>query len=152
MVLRWLFVCSCVLCLLLGWQVSAAQAAQVLTIPSADVLRIGDSNRSLTLRLACIQIPPEQASAARALVQSALPRRTRVNLRLTGQDKQPPRYVGEVVRVSDSLQINQWLLEQGLAQILTAELDTCPQPLAYRAAEATARKAQRGLWQAETAT
>jgi endonuclease YncB( thermonuclease family) len=146
--LRWLITLSFGLSLLLGLPIPPAQAAEVLTIPSAEVLRIGDSNRSLSLRLACIQVPAEQSRQARAELQTALPRRTRVNLRLTGQEQEPPRYLGEVMRVSDGLKVNQWLLEQGLAKIRISELDTCAQPEGYQVAEAAAREAQRGIWQA----
>ena len=150
--LRWLIALSAVLFLFLGFASDPAQAAEVLTIPSAEVLRIGDSNRSLSLRLACIEVPTEQASQARAELQTALPRRTRVNLRLTGQEQTPPRYVGEVTRVSDGLKVNQWLLEQGLAKIRASELGTCAQPEAYQLAETTARDAQRGVWHAPPST
>ncbi|MFM2173768.1 MAG: hypothetical protein RLZZ54_1695 [Cyanobacteriota bacterium] len=81
---RWLLsgLMACVL--LLG--AAGVQAAEVLQVRSGTVLQVGDHNRTYTVELACLTIPPDGDSAAVAWLRSELPRRTKVNLRPVGND------------------------------------------------------------------
>lgn len=60
-------------------------AAEVLVVSDADLLQVGDQNRSGPVILACIKVENEQRDAARDWLRRQLPRRTRVNLRPLGE-------------------------------------------------------------------
>lgn len=68
--------------LLMGLQ--PVQAAEVLQVRSATLLQIGDGNRSYPVRLACLEVAPEDQEQAQQWLRSRLPRQTRVNLRPIG--------------------------------------------------------------------
>ena len=68
--------------LLIGLQ--PVQAAEVLQVRSATLLQIGDGNRSYPVRLACLEVAPEDQEQAQQWLRSRLPRQTRVNLRPIG--------------------------------------------------------------------
>ena len=70
--------------LLLG--AAGVQAAEVLQVRSGTVLQVGDHNRTYTVELACLSIPPDGDLAATAWLRSELPRRTKVNLRPVGNN------------------------------------------------------------------
>ena len=78
------------LALLLVWglalllQPMAAQAAEVLQVRSGTLLQVGDHNRTYSVQLACLHIAPTNQAAAATWLRGELPRRTRVNLRPTG--------------------------------------------------------------------
>ncbi len=67
------------LLLLLAWP-GAVFAAEVLQVREADLLLIGDHNRTYSVRLACAQPLPGQEQAALDYLRQQLPRRQRVNL------------------------------------------------------------------------
>ncbi len=75
-------VCLALLLLLLGSL--PAQAAEVLQVRSATLLQVGDGNRSYGVRLACLDVAPEQQDQALEWLRDRLPRQTRVNLRPLG--------------------------------------------------------------------
>ena len=62
----------------------AARAAEVLQVRSAQLLQVGDHNRTYTVELACLSLPPGGDQAAVDWLRDTLPRRTRVNLRPMG--------------------------------------------------------------------
>ncbi len=62
----------------------AAQAAEVLQVRSGNLLQVGDHNRTYTVELACLTIPEGGEAVAADWLRQGLPRRTRVNLRPTG--------------------------------------------------------------------
>ena len=62
----------------------AAQAAEVLQVRSGSLLQVGDHNRTYTVELACLAIPDGGDGPAAEWLRQGLPRRTRVNLRPTG--------------------------------------------------------------------
>jgi len=62
----------------------SAHAAEVLQVRSANLLQVGDHNRTYTVELACLRIAPDDQDAAAAWLRHELPRRTRVNLRPLG--------------------------------------------------------------------
>lgn len=57
-----------------------ASAAEVLQVREADLLLIGDHNRTYSVRLACVNPRPGQEAAAVNFLRKQLPRRQRVNL------------------------------------------------------------------------
>jgi hypothetical protein len=71
------------LAILISWQLlgpDSALAAEVLQVRSADLLLIGDHNRTYSVRLACAKpIAAKQAEAV-TLLRGQLPRHQRVNL------------------------------------------------------------------------
>ncbi len=69
--------------LLAPWPVAAAE---VLQVRAADLLQVGDHNRSYPVALACLALEPEQRDSATIWLRRQLPRRTRVNLRPLGSD------------------------------------------------------------------
>jgi len=64
-----------------------ADAADVRQVRSGTQLVVGDSNRSYTVELACIEVPPDQQDAAIVWMRQMVPRGTRVNLRPMGQEQ-----------------------------------------------------------------
>lgn len=74
------------LTLVLGAATGAA-AAEVLQVRTATLLQVGDQNRSYSVALACVDLAPAEAAAARDWLRADLPRRTRVNLRPLGADQ-----------------------------------------------------------------
>lgn len=119
-----------------------AIAAEVMSIRDGGLLRVGDSNRSFGIRIACIDIPPARAEEARTYLQQQLPRRTRVNFRLTGRDGSEGPVVGEIYRLPDGTDLATGLLESGLATIREGELVGCPSANLYR--QAAVRAAEAG--------
>ena len=60
------------------------QAAEVLQVREATLLQVGDRNRNYSVRLACIEVSPEDQQLAVDWLRRTLPRRRRVNLRPEG--------------------------------------------------------------------
>lgn len=69
---------------LLGWPGSAA-AAQLQQVRTASVLQVGDSNRSYSVRLACIEVAPDQEQRAVQWLRHTVDRGSRLNLRPLGE-------------------------------------------------------------------
>lgn len=65
----------------------AARAAEVLQVRSGTLLQVGDHNRTYTVELACVALSADGDQAAADWLRSALPRRTKVNLRPVGNDQ-----------------------------------------------------------------
>lgn len=67
-------------------QPPAALAAEVLQVRSGTLLQVGDQNRNYSVRIACIEVTAANNDQATAWLRSQLPRRSKVNLKPTGQD------------------------------------------------------------------
>jgi endonuclease YncB( thermonuclease family) len=65
----------------------AAWAAEVLQVRSGNLLQVGDHNRTYTVELSCVTVRADGDQAAADWLRSALPRRTKVNLRPVGNDQ-----------------------------------------------------------------
>ncbi len=65
----------------------AARAAEVLQVRSGNLLQVGDHNRTYTVELACVALPAGGDQAAADWLRTALPRRTKVNLRPVGNSQ-----------------------------------------------------------------
>jgi hypothetical protein len=87
---RWRFALMLVLVVqgalftLLGWPGSAA-AAQLQQVRTASLLQVGDSNRSYSVRLACIEVAPDQEQRAVQWLRHTVDRGSRLNLRPLGE-------------------------------------------------------------------
>lgn len=73
------------LVLLLAWP-GSVWAAEVLQVRQADLLLIGDRNRSYSVRLACAQPLEGKEAAALDFLRKQLPRGQRVNLMPMGSE------------------------------------------------------------------
>ena len=82
---RWWVAALMAVVLLLG--AAGAQAAEVLQVRSGTLLQVGDHNRTYTVELACVALSADGDQAAADWLRSALPRRTKVNLRPVGNDQ-----------------------------------------------------------------
>jgi hypothetical protein len=91
----------------------AASAAEVLQVSGANLLQVGDRNRSLTVEIACLAVDPAGEAAAVAWLRQRLPRGTRVNLRPTGEHE--GRFVARVRRLDSGEDLSDGLIAAGLA-------------------------------------
>ncbi len=73
--------------MILSWSLAVApvNAAEILQVRGPTLLQLGDGNRSYTVQLGCLQVPPAGQQAATEWLRQTLPRRSRVNLRPLGQ-------------------------------------------------------------------
>jgi len=69
--LRWLVTALMAVVLLMG--AVSVQAAEILQVRSGTVLQVGDHNRTYTVELACLAIPPDGDAAAAAWLRNAAP-------------------------------------------------------------------------------
>ena len=92
----------------------AAEAAEVLQVSTATLLRVGDGNRNYSVGLACIQVEPNQEAEAIGWLRSELPRRSRVNLRPMGQDNGV--LLAQVQKIGSPTDLATGLVAQGLAR------------------------------------
>jgi endonuclease YncB( thermonuclease family) len=126
-------------------------SATVLSIGDGDTLRVRHGSQRLTVRLACIDAPEmsqgQQGLLARQSLQQALPLGSSVLLKLQTTDRYG-RAVAEVIseRPSDHRPINLTLVAEGRAFTYRQYLRQCDAQ-AYLAAEAEARRLQRGVWE-----
>jgi endonuclease YncB( thermonuclease family) len=118
---------SCGLALLIAFgTVQPAAAAEVLQVRSASLLQVGDQNRSYPVRLGCVAVAPESATAATVWMRQRLPRRTRVNLRPLGSEAGV--LLAQVRLIGSGEDLGTALVTAGLASPLTPEQapDACP--------------------------
>ena len=97
----------------LSTEVAGAQAAEVLQVRGADLLQIGDQNRSYPVRLGCVAVDAPSALAATAWLREVLPRRTRVNLRPLGT--MDGTLIAQVTILSSGEDLGSGLVKEGLA-------------------------------------
>jgi endonuclease YncB( thermonuclease family) len=64
---------------------SSSAAAELRQVRAATVLQVGDSNRSYSVRLACIAVADDQEEDAVRWLRQAVTRGTRLNLRPFGE-------------------------------------------------------------------
>jgi endonuclease YncB( thermonuclease family) len=65
---------------------ASSAAAELRQVRTATVLQVGDSNRSYSVRLACIAVAADQEQEAVRWLKQAVSRGSRLNLRPLGQD------------------------------------------------------------------
>ena len=65
---------------------ASSAAAELRQVRTATVLQVGDSNRSYSVRLACIAVAADQEQEAVRWLKQAVNRGSRLNLRPLGQE------------------------------------------------------------------
>jgi endonuclease YncB( thermonuclease family) len=125
---------------------SPSQAATVLSIGDGDTLRVRESGRTVTIRLACIDAP-EMAqrpwgAASRGLLVSLVPIGSEVSLRVKARDRYG-RTVAEVMRGAQV--VNLQLVRKGQAFAYRQYLRQCD-AAAYLGAERAAETDRIGVW------
>ena len=116
-------------CVLLALPASSA-AAELRQVRTATVLQVGDSNRSYSVRLACIAVADDQEQEAVRWLRQAVGRGSRLNLRPLGeQDGQLLARVSSLPRGQRPAQdLGAGLVAAGLATPLVGEAadPACP--------------------------
>jgi endonuclease YncB( thermonuclease family) len=147
--------CSAIGVLGLGWlgvQAGLAQqqglSATVLSIGDGDTIRVRQSGRAVTVRLACIDAPETAQSPhgqqARSYLQQRLPVGREVRLEVKTTD----RYGRSVAEVISDININLVLVEDGQAFAYRQYLSSC-NGREYLDAEYRASRRRYGVWQVE---
>lgn len=118
----------------------------VLSIGDGDTIRVRQSGRSITVRLACIDAPETAQSPygqqARRFLQQRLPIGREVTLDVKTTDRYG-RTVAEVLR--NGRAVNLTLVRSGAAFAYRQYLAKCDQS-AYLGAEAAAQRERVGVW------
>jgi endonuclease YncB( thermonuclease family) len=136
----------------LGVQAGLAQqqglSATVLSIGDGDTIRVRQSGRAVTVRLACIDAPETAQSPhgkqARSYLQQRLPVGREVRLEVKTTD----RYGRSVAEVISDININLVLVEDGQAFAYRQYLSGCDAK-EYLDAEYRASRRRYGVWQVE---
>ena len=147
--------CSAIGVLGLGWLGVQAGLAQpqglrttVLSIGDGDTIRVRQSGRAVTVRLACIDAPETAQSPhgkqARSYLQQRLPVGREVRLEVKTTD----RYGRSVAEVISDININLALVEDGQAFAYLQYLSGCDAK-EYLDAEYRASRRRYGVWQVE---
>jgi micrococcal nuclease len=123
-----------------------AQAATIVSIGDGDTLRVVDSGRQVTIRLACIDAP-EMAQGpygqqSRALLTSLAPVGSEVTLKVVDTDRYG-RTVAEISRGGQNLNLR--MVRRGQAFAYRQYLSNCD-PTAYLGAERGAEVDRLGVW------
>ena len=123
-----------------------AQAATIVSIGDGDTLRVVDSGRQVTIRLACIDAP-EMAQGpygqqSRALLTSLAPVGSDVTLKVVDTDRYG-RTVAEISRGGQN--VNLRMVRRGQAFAYRQYLSNCD-PTAYLGAERGAEVDRLGVW------
>ena len=123
-----------------------AQAATVLSIGDGDTLRVVDSGRQVTIRLACIDAAEMAQSPygeqSRALLTSLTPVGSDVSLKVVDTDRYG-RTVAEIIRGGQN--VNLRMVRRGQAFAYRQYLSNCD-PTAYLGAERGAEVDRLGVW------
>jgi hypothetical protein len=93
---------------------SRAHAAEVLQVRGPTLLQLGDRNRSYSVELVCLEVPPTQSESAVNWLRKHLPRRTRVNLQPLGEHD--GLLMARVQPLNDESDLASALISAGLAQ------------------------------------
>jgi endonuclease YncB( thermonuclease family) len=143
------FLLAAVALLALSWPaVAVAQPASttILSIGDGDTIRVRQSGRAVTVRLACIDAPETAQSPhgqqARSYLQQRLPVGREVRLEVKTTD----RYGRSVAEVFSGVNINLALVKDGQAFAYRQYLSGCDAK-AYLEAEERASRARLGVWQ-----
>jgi hypothetical protein len=109
---------------------ASSAAAELRQVRTATVLQVGDSNRSYSVRLACIAVADDQEQEAVRWLRQAVGRGSRLNLRPLGeQDGQLLARVSSLPRGQRPAQdLGAGLVAAGLATPLVGEAadPACP--------------------------
>ncbi len=90
-------------------------AAEILQVRSSTKLQIGDRNRSYTVKLACVEVPPDNELSAIRWLKSNLQRRERINLKPEGVTD--GMLLARVIQIDNKIDLGESLSQQGLATL-----------------------------------
>jgi len=128
--------------------VAQGVSATVLSIGDGDTIRVRQSGRAVTVRLACIDAPETAQGTygqqARNYLQQRLPIGREVSLEVKTTD----RYCRSVAEVISDININLALVEDGQAFAYRQYLSGCDAK-EYLDAEYRASRRRFGVWQVE---
>jgi len=123
-----------------------AQAATVVSIGDGDTLRVVDSGRPVTIRLACIDAAEMAQSPygeqSRALLTSLAPVGSEISLKVVATDRYG-RTVAEIIRGGQN--VNLRMVRRGQAFAYRQYLSNCD-TTAYLGAERGAEVDRYGVW------
>lgn len=110
---------------IIGLAIPPAMAAEILSVRSANILQIGDQNRSYGVELACLKVDDSDEHEALHWLQTQATRGTRVNLRPIGQ--RDGRLVAQVSVLRTGVDLGQAMVAEGLAtSVACLEEQTSP--------------------------
>jgi endonuclease YncB( thermonuclease family) len=136
----------------LGVQAGLAQqqglSATVLSIGDGDTIRVRQSGRAVTVRLACIDAPETAQSPHGKQASSYLQQRLPVGREVRLEVKTTDRYGRSVAEVISDININLVLVEDGQAFAYRQYLSGCDAK-EYLDAEYRASRRRYGVWQVE---
>ena len=139
----------------LGWlgvQAGLAQqqglSATVLSIGDGDTIRVRQSGRAVTVRLACIDGPETAQSPYGQQARSYLQQRLPVGREVSLEVKTTDRYGRSVAEVISEININLAMVEDGQAFAYRQYLSGCDAK-EYLDAEYRASRRRYGIWQVE---
>ena len=110
---------------IIGLAVPPAMAAEIHSVGSANILRIGDQNRSYGVQLACLEVADSNENEALHWLQKQATRGSKVNLRPIGQ--RDGRLVAQVSVLKTGVDLGQAMVAEGLATSIPC-LDELPSP------------------------
>ncbi|MGB5135855.1 MAG: thermonuclease family protein [Prochlorococcaceae cyanobacterium] len=145
---RWLLPCAGVACLLLLPAVAVGQGSPgtVVSIGDGDTIRVRRGERTITVRLACIDAPEmaqqPHGQRARDYLRMRLPIGSRVRLAVKTTD----RYGRTVAEVMGDINIGLAMVEDGQAFAYRQYLSGC-NAREYLDAEGRASRRRQGVWQ-----
>ena len=94
-------------------------AAEVLQVQSSSLLRIGDQNRTYTVKLSCLEVDELNEVDAFEFLKSNLPRRTKVNL--FPQGVKEGILLAKVVPIKTQIDLGEEISKQGFGENICAE-------------------------------
>ena len=122
--------------------------AVVLSIGDGDSIRVRQGDRTLTVRLACIDAPEIAQTPYGVAARRYLQQRLQVGQEVTLQPKTIDRYGRTVAEVIGEININLVMVEDGQAFAYRRYLDACD-AREYLEAEFRASRHRYGVWQVE---
>ena len=122
--------------------------ATVLSIGDGDTIRVRQSGRAVTVRLACIDAPETAQSPYGQQARNYLQQRLPVGREVSLEVKTTDRYGRSVAEVISEININLVLVEDGQAFAYRQYLSGC-NAKEYLDAEYRASRRRYGVWQVE---
>jgi len=146
MALRWLPLLLVLAALLPGAGSAQALKGEVLSIGDGDTIRVRQSGRAMTVRLACIDAPETAQRPYGQQARSTLQQRLPVGREVSLDVKTTDRYGRSVAEVISDININLAMVEDGQAFAYRQYLGGCDAK-EYLDAEYRASRRRYGVWQ-----
>ena len=88
-------------------------AAEVIQVRTSTLVIIGDSNRTYSVKLFCVNVDQADEESALKWVKSQLPRKKKINL--LPRSSKDGVISAELLTLEDNIDINKQMIKQGLA-------------------------------------